>query len=74
MATQNCPNCMIDNFTWKVDEEVSSLTIWDCGSCLYRAFEDESDERICSKCGKKTESKLKDSKKEYWWCSNCNST
>jgi DNA-directed RNA polymerase subunit RPC12/RpoP len=74
MSTQICPNCKIDNFTWKVDEEESPLTIWDCGNCRYRAFENESDERNCSKCGKKTESKLKDNKKEYWWCSNCNTT
>ena len=74
MATQICPNCKTDNFTWKIDEGESHLTIWDCGNCNYRAFENECDERNCSKCRKKTESKLMDNKKEYWWCSNCNTT
>lgn len=74
MATQICPNCKIDSFTWKMDGEISSMTIWDCGNCQYRAFENESDERNCSTCQKKTELKLKDSEKEYWWCTNCNTT
>ena len=74
MATQICPKCKVDSFNWKVDEEESPLTIWDCGNCQYRAFENESDERNCSKCGKKSESKLKDEIKEYWWCSCCNTT
>lgn len=74
MATQICPKCKVDSFNWKVDEEESPLTIWDCVNCQYRAFENESDERNCLKCGKKSESKLKDEKKEYWWCSSCNTT
>lgn len=74
MATQICPNCKKDNFSWIVDEEESHLTIWDCENCNYRAFENESDERNCSKCGKKTELKLVDDNKEYWWCTNCNTT
>ena len=49
----------IDDFSWIIDEEQSSLTIWNCRNCNYRAFENESDERTCKKCGKKTESKLK---------------
>ena len=74
MATQTCPNCKIDYFNWQVNEEESPLTIWDCKNCQYRALEDESIERNCSNCGKKTESKLKDNKKEYWWCFNYNTT
>jgi len=74
MATQICPNCNSDNFNWKVDEEESPLTIWDCENCQYRAFENESDERYCSICKLKSESKLIDSIKEYWWCSSCNKT
>ncbi|WP_396637395.1 hypothetical protein [Maribacter sp. R77961] len=74
MATQICPKFKVDSFNWKVDEDESPLTIWDCGNCNYRAFENETDERNCSNCGKKTESKLKDNKKEYWWCSNCSTT
>ncbi len=72
MATHICPKCNKDSFFWTVDEEISEFTIWGCHQCKYEAFENESDERNCKKCGKKTESKLKDSEKEYWWCSVCN--
>lgn len=74
MATQICPKCKKGSFTWSMDEEITELTIWGCYRCYYQAFEDESDKRNCQKCGKKTESKLKDDEKEYWWCSNCNTT
>ena len=72
MATQICPHCKEDSFTWSIDEEESPLTKWGCYSCGYIAFEDESLERLCSACHKKTESKLEDNLKKYWWCSNCN--
>ena len=72
MATQICPKCKKDSFTWSVNEEISDLAVWDCYKCYYQAFENESDERNCQNCGKKTESKLKDGEKEYLWCSNCN--
>ena len=74
MATQICPNCQEDTFSWSIDEELSLLTLWHCYKCDYQAEEDESYERNCSKCGKQTESKLKDSLKDYWWCSTCNSS
>lgn len=51
---------------------MSELTSWWCYKCEYQAFENESDEQNCSKCKKRTKSKLKDDKKEYWWCSSCN--
>lgn len=73
MATQICPKCKCDSFTWRMDDEISDLTIWVCYECSYQAFENESDERNCKKCGKKTESKLKDDESEFWWCSNCDS-
>lgn len=73
MATQICPNCKEDSFTWIIDNEKSELTIWSCHKCEYKAFENEKDERRCQNCKQKTETKLKDNKKEYWWCSNCNS-
>ena len=72
MAEQICPNCKVETFNWQVDDDVSPLTIWDCRNCNYRAFENQSDERNCLNCNKKIESKLQDDKKEYWWCSNCN--
>jgi DNA-directed RNA polymerase subunit RPC12/RpoP len=74
MASQICPKCKYDSFYWKEDEEESPHIIWDCSKCGYRAFENESDEKNCSDCGKKVESKLNDLEKEYWWCSNCNKT
>lgn len=74
MGTQLCPKCKNDSFTWSMDDEISDLTIWGCYKCDYRALENESDERNCGKCGKKTESKLKDEENEYWWCSTCNAT
>ena len=72
MATQICPSCQEDAFTWSIDEEQSDFTIWGCYKCGYHAEEDETKERSCSKCGKPTESKLKDNQKEFWWCSSCN--
>ena len=74
MTKQICPNCKKSSFNWSIDEEISEFTIWFCYKCEYKAFENESDERNCSKCKKKTESKLKDDKKEYWWCSSCSTT
>ncbi len=71
MATQICPNCKKDSFTWSIAEEVSPLTYWGCHLCHYGAYEDESFERKCSKCGEKNQSKLEDDDKEYWWCSSC---
>lgn len=74
MSLQICPNCKEYSITWYMDEDESSLTIWFCSSCNYKAFEDETKERYCFKCKRKTELHMKDSKNEYWWCSNCNST
>ncbi|TXG37357.1 hypothetical protein [Seonamhaeicola maritimus] len=72
MAAQKCPNCKEDSFTWKVDDEISDLTVWSCFECNYQAFENELEEQYCSECVKKTKSKLSDKEKDYWWCSNCN--
>ncbi len=71
MATQICPNCKEDSFTWSYDEETIPHTTWGC-SCGYIAYEDESLERECTTCKKKTESQLEDDDKIYWWCSSCN--
>jgi hypothetical protein len=72
MATQICPKCKEDSFTWSIDEEESPLTYWHCYNCLYGAYEDEKLECICENCGIKTKSRLKDESTEYWWCSSCN--
>jgi hypothetical protein len=75
MATQICPNCKEDSFTWSTDENDNGKTIttWGC-SCGYFAYEDESKEKTCDACGKQTKSELEDENKIYWWCSNCNRT
>ncbi|HEY0055767.1 MAG TPA: hypothetical protein VGB63_10455 [Pedobacter sp.] len=72
MATQLCPNCKEDSFTWSLNEDLPNLTAWGCYSCCYQAFEDEAKERVCTACKRKTESFMKDEEKEYWWCSSCN--
>ena len=72
MATQVCPNCQLDSFSWSIDEEESLSTKWGCHECGYIAFEDESLLRECAFCYKKIESQLKDKMKKYWWCSTCN--
>lgn len=71
MATQICPNCKSDSFTWTLDEAVSLLTRWGCYECGYYAYEDETLERECSNCKRKTDSRLGDEHKTYWWCSSC---
>ena len=72
MATQICPNCKADTFTWSIDEEESTLTKWGCYECGYIAWEDETLERVCSNCRSKSEMHLKDDTKELWWCCRCN--
>lgn len=71
MATQICPNCNADSFTWSLNEKNEKLTIWHCYICKYVAFEDESLERLCTHCNKKTKSYMQDEEKFYWWCSHC---
>ena len=72
MATEICPNCKEDAFTWSIDEEESALTKWGCYKCSYIAWEDEALERVCSNCGNKTEMYLKDDTKKFWYCCSCN--
>lgn len=72
MALQICPNCKAQSFTWTYDDEETPHTSWGCGECRYSAQEDESFERECSSCNKKTECRLEDDVKIYWWCSSCN--
>ena len=74
MATQICPSCKKDSFTWSIDEVETRLTLWGCYQCGYEAFENESDERTCTKCGKGSQLKLKDTEKDYWWCPLCDTT
>lgn len=71
MSVHKCPNCKDYGFVWKVDEDISALTIWDCCECGYRAFEDESFESECPDCNYLYRMLLKDEKSEYWWCLKC---
>ena len=72
MATQICPNCNEDSFTWSMDDEISNLTMWGCYKCHYQAFENEEYERVCANCHNGSQLQLKDDEKMYWWCSKCN--
>jgi len=72
MATQICPKCQEDSFTWHMDEEESQVTIWWCYKCSYSACEDQKLERECSNCHNKTESLLIDEEGKFWWCNSCN--
>lgn len=74
MALQICPNCKAESFTWSYNEEDTPPTTWGCNDCGYFAREDESFERICETCNRKTESRLEDEQRIYWWCSSCNKT
>jgi hypothetical protein len=73
MATQICPCCKQDSFTWFIEDEKKLLTRWGCYNCSYTALENEKDEmEICQSCQTKTKIKLNDELRSYWWCSNCN--
>jgi transcription elongation factor Elf1 len=72
MATQICPKCKKDDFSWYIDDEMSSITIWNCGSCDFQTYEDERDEVLCKKCNEITKTFLKNEEEEFWWCSVCN--
>lgn len=71
MSVHKCPNCKDFGFVWKVDDEISDLTIWDCSECGYRAFEDESKQSNCPHCDYPYRIYLKDENSTYWWCSEC---
>jgi ribosomal protein L37AE/L43A len=73
MATQICPHCKANAFTWSLNKEESPLTKWQCRVCGYMAYEDENQLRVCHHCGQKTEARLQDGVNQYWWCSHCNS-
>ncbi|RKS21742.1 hypothetical protein CLV94_2377 [Flavobacterium endophyticum] len=73
MATQICPKCKQDSFTWYMDDdEASGLTIWHCFNCRYVAYEDEQKIRDCLNCLKNTSSYLMDTETIFYWCNNCN--
>ncbi len=50
------------------------MTIWYCSNCKYVAYEDENLESQCGNCSQSAKSHLRDSNKEYWWCSSCGTT
>jgi transcription elongation factor Elf1 len=72
MALQICPKCKVKDFTWQIDEELSPLTQWICGSCGYIAEENETFIQDCPRCAaKKSSSLLKDSENYHRWCWIC---
>jgi ribosomal protein L37AE/L43A len=72
MATQICPKCKQDSFTWYIDDEMSTITIWSCYLCDYQTYEDDRDEVKCENCQEKTKTILQNEVEEFWWCSVCN--
>ncbi len=72
MAFAICPKCKQESFLWTAEGDPYEITTWHCSSCGYDATEDERLERECPDCDKKTQDRLKDDEKEYWWCSSCN--
>ncbi|MBC9912560.1 hypothetical protein [Chitinophaga varians] len=71
MGQITCPNCQDQAFTWSYDEENTPATTWNCSSCGYIAREDESFERECAGCRTKSEIRLEDDIKIYWYCHHC---
>jgi ssDNA-binding Zn-finger/Zn-ribbon topoisomerase 1 len=70
MATQICPECKKDSFTWSVDD--GNITTWGCFECHYSATEDELLEVNCEDCGNFSKMQLLDGRGKYWWCCYCN--
>jgi len=71
MSLHKCPSCKEIGLNWRVDDEISELTIWDCWECGYQAFENESYVSQCPDCGYAYRILIKDDYTNYWWCSNC---
>jgi hypothetical protein len=72
MSMQSCPRCCQRSFWWWIDEDVSRLTQLRCGSCGYRALEDESFVSACAECGSdRVRVRLSDPDGEYWYCLSC---
>lgn len=72
MVNQICPKCKQDSFTWYIDDEMSTITIWSCYHCDYQAYEDDREEVKCENCQEKTKTFLQNEDEEFWWCSVCN--
>lgn len=72
MATQICPKCKQESFSWYIDEEMSTITIWSCYNCDYQTYEDDCDEVKCENCQEITKTFLQNEDEEFWWCSVCN--
>ena len=72
MSYQICPKCEHESFLWTAHGEPYVITTWYCSNCNYIVYEDERLETVCSVCGNKTKSLLKDYEQEYWYCFTCN--
>jgi hypothetical protein len=83
MATQLCPNCQEDDFTWSMteDETGQEVTEWRCG-CGFHAIEYErylageyQQEPIttnCLNCTTMSGIVLHREGERYLWCYHCN--
>lgn len=84
MATQICPVCKQDVFTWSMQdtEPDEPKTVWGWAICGFYAYENEhynSDSTYryepiaygCTSCGSNQDIKLLKDSKEYLWCSCC---
>ena len=78
MATQICPHCKKDSFSWSIDDENTQLTYWGCHLCHFGAYENEKENKSfkhkCSVCGKVGQMKLEDDASVYFWCYHCNNS
>lgn len=72
MANHNCPRCKQETFTWYLDKEIPTMTVWTCSNCDFQTFEDDRDEIYCEKCDDDTTTFLMNEDEEFWWCSICN--
>lgn len=72
MASQTCPKCKKDSFSWYIDEEMSTITIWNCSNCDLQIYEDDRDEIKCENCKEITKTFLQNEEEEFWWCCVCN--
>ena len=72
MSLQVCPKCGVRQITWWIDDEESPRTQWLCSECGYKAEEDESMSKDCSRCHDQKSSLLvRDEQGYHRWCKAC---
>lgn len=71
MSVVLCPNCKGKGFYWSLDDD--NCTHWRCALCGFCADEDESKDKACAVCGKKSAVWLTHGGRAYYWCVLCGS-